>query len=734
MPFIQPTGIVVTRNNRSNSISNDSISGGSNAPSNDPGGIKNSRSAPNLRAAPKDTFEPDKVCRVKNEWIRSTAQLHGGSSNSDHGHLPTHVFSKAWKPIGLSVQCVVVFVHDIIEHCERYQSLFAYFASKGIEVQGFDLPGFGETGVRAEASGFTGGYGMLISEIDSAIGRATASYPSKPVFLMGHGMGGALVLNYVCGLGQRITDLAGVISSSPYLKPTLKGAGSRFPSAYNRLGKWYPNVTVGFQVSPEELTRDRAEQERYNSDGLIREAVSLRCLGDMIYQGNKLLMKRWRHFPAPLPTLLVHGTDDPISSYAATSILSTQLLKLNPANYIFKSWKGSRHDPHWDLDSLAIKSEYVSWIGSNSRHFVKLPLEPSMVRHDSLKSSRVNHSGKLSSLSSASSSISNSRRGSIASDSSQSTKSGSSPPKKQESTAESKKKDNNNNNERRLKPSSSIRSLSRTGSMVKEKIMSRRSSRAGKCSMSSASVNSPSGKSNDSTMGSPTSNSSSPSLPSVTKEPEAIQDLDGLRRQQMLKQQLAEQKRREYGISVVEEQLKQSPLAQSKSSKIGASPALSSKDKSDDDNDSLLSQEKKQGQESEAMKDQDSESKQEAAQASQSKEVRSELTSSSDELDSSQPCPVRKEQAESSEKNNFGNDPTKGPDSTDMSATEGRPTLKVNVPTTPAPLSARSQEIPVGESALLAEKAATSVDGQDQSSGQGSAKRNATLEDCPGQE
>lgn len=49
------------------------------------------------------------------------------------------------------------FVHDIAEHCERYQSLFTYFASKGIEVQAFDLPGFGETGARADSVGITGG-------------------------------------------------------------------------------------------------------------------------------------------------------------------------------------------------------------------------------------------------------------------------------------------------------------------------------------------------------------------------------------------------------------------------------------------------------------------------------------------------------------------------------------------------------------------------------------------------
>jgi len=194
----------------------------------------------------------------------------------------------------------------------------------------------------------TNSYDALLKEIDSAIDRACASHPQKPIFLMGHGMGGALALNYVCGLGLRITSLAGLISSSPYLKPTLAGAGSRFPGTYNRLGKWYSHLSIRFPVIPEELTRNREEQERHREDGMILDSVSLQCLGDMIYQGQKVLNKRWRHFPAQLPTLLLHGTADPICAFVATQQLSQQIIqKLKPASFVFKSWKGGMHDRKW---------------------------------------------------------------------------------------------------------------------------------------------------------------------------------------------------------------------------------------------------------------------------------------------------------------------------------------------------------------------------------------------------
>ncbi|KAF9561848.1 hypothetical protein EC968_005445 [Mortierella alpina] len=433
---------------------------------------------------PKPKPEAEKSCQVKNNWAKSADDS-------------IHIFTKTWQPIGVLVHSVVVFVHDIVEHCERYQPLFVLFAGKGIEVQAFDLPGFGETGARADSLGITGGYDVLLKEIDNALNRALTARPSKPIILMGHGMGGALVLNYVCGLGQRITSLAGIIVSSPYLKPAFSGAGTRFPGTYNRLGKWYPNISVSFQVSPQELTRDHAEQERHHGDGLIRDSVSLRCLGDMIYQGQKMLKKRWKQFPLALPTLLLHGTEDPICSYQATSALNTMLQKLEPTNLKFKSWKGNKHDPHWDLDADAVRSEYIHWIRNISRNYVKPPLESDMVHTDTANLTKS--TGSLGSLGKRV------KRG-----------------KRSATTTTTTTTDQQTD-------SSASNSKGKTN--VKDKPLSSndpQQQQQQQQQQTAPTTPTPSGAS--------------------AAEPEAIQDLAGLRRQQELKLQRAMQKRQEYNL------------------------------------------------------------------------------------------------------------------------------------------------------------------------------------------
>ncbi|KAF9978739.1 hypothetical protein BGZ73_000749 [Actinomortierella ambigua] len=352
MPFVQPRGVQVV-----SKFTPPPPSSSANAlPSSSSASICTEASQDSVISAAAAAKSPaarraemEKSCQVRNGWVKSL---------NDES---LHIFTKTWQPVGVVVQSVVVFVHDIMEHCERYHPFFIYFAAKGIEVQAFDMPGFGETGGRAKNMGVTGGYKVLLTEIDHAIARAVSRHPSRPIFLMGHGMGGALVLNYACGLGHQRGALAGIIVSSPYIKPSTNGAGTKFPGTYNQLSRWYPNMQCSFVVMPQELTRNREEQHRH--------------MADMIYQGQKILVSRWKHYPVNLPALIFHGTEDPICSCKATAAVSNQIIKLEPIHFRFKSWKGTRHDPHWDNDHQIIRSEYIHWIRSLTRHFTRPPLE-----------------------------------------------------------------------------------------------------------------------------------------------------------------------------------------------------------------------------------------------------------------------------------------------------------------------------------------------------------------------
>ncbi|KAG0038247.1 hypothetical protein BGZ82_000691 [Podila clonocystis] len=285
----------------------------------------------------------------------------------------------------------------------------------------------------------------------------------------------------------------------------MAGAGSRFPATYNRLAKWYPHISVQFPVAPQELTRDREEQERYLADGLIHDSVSLQCY-------------------------------DPICSYQATALLSSKLLKRNPGNFIFKSWKGNRHDPHWDIDALSVRSEFTHWILAHCKHFVSLPLEPGMVRYDSLKSIRSNKSADAQSKNKGT--------------------------KKKDKQSKSKGKDKGKNLATVTTPSSptgqdqseaiSSPTAKSAATEEPEAIQTSQDQSEAISSTTSKSAATEEPEAIQTSQDQSEAISSTTAKSAATEEPEAIQDLEGLRRQQVLRMQKAEEKRRLYSQGSLE--------------------------------------------------------------------------------------------------------------------------------------------------------------------------------------
>jgi alpha-beta hydrolase superfamily lysophospholipase len=56
------------------------------------------------------------------------------------------VYIREWKSeIKESQNPQIILIHGLGEHCSRYDSFFAKFASMGVSAWGFDLPGHGDT-------------------------------------------------------------------------------------------------------------------------------------------------------------------------------------------------------------------------------------------------------------------------------------------------------------------------------------------------------------------------------------------------------------------------------------------------------------------------------------------------------------------------------------------------------------------------------------------------------------
>jgi alpha-beta hydrolase superfamily lysophospholipase len=96
-----------------------------------------------------------------------------------------------WRPE--TPKAVVVLVHGLGEHINRYQHVADAFVKAGYAMQAFDLRGHGKS---AGQRGHTPTYESLMDDIADFIADAQKRYPDLPVFFYGHSMGGNHVINY----------------------------------------------------------------------------------------------------------------------------------------------------------------------------------------------------------------------------------------------------------------------------------------------------------------------------------------------------------------------------------------------------------------------------------------------------------------------------------------------------------------------------------------------------------
>ena len=103
------------------------------------------------------------------------------------------IFSQIWEPEN-PPKGVIVLVHGLGEHSGRYRTHFAdYFTNEGFSILTFDLPGHGKSsGKRGHIKEYED-FNKLLS---AGISHAKKKYPTLPIFLYGHSLGGLIALDY----------------------------------------------------------------------------------------------------------------------------------------------------------------------------------------------------------------------------------------------------------------------------------------------------------------------------------------------------------------------------------------------------------------------------------------------------------------------------------------------------------------------------------------------------------
>jgi acylglycerol lipase len=257
------------------------------------------------------------------------------------------LYVQGWEPGG-SVHAVICLLHGLGEHSGRFDHLARFLLLSGYAVISFDLRGHGKSeGIRGHFPSID----AVMHDIDALIITARKRYPSVPVFLYGHSLGGILALHYVLRFKP---ELAGVVVSSPGLRTSLENQKAKIALA-RLLVKIAPSMTLPTGLDARSLSRDARVVRNYIQDPLVHDRASS-AFAVTVLQAIKWTYQHASEFQLPL--LLMHGTADRLAFCQGSQEFAAYV----QGDLTLKLWDSFFHELHNEPENGEVFAYILQWL------------------------------------------------------------------------------------------------------------------------------------------------------------------------------------------------------------------------------------------------------------------------------------------------------------------------------------------------------------------------------------
>jgi len=248
-------------------------------------------------------------------------------------------------------KAVVVLVHGLGEHCQRYEHLAQRLNQAGYALSSMDLPGHGQSqGERGHIDSFD----QFQNAIVELTRQTKIKYPEKPIVLLGHSMGGLVatqvLLNHQDSFAAAM--LSGAAIQSPQEPPGWQVV------LIKTIAKFLPKAKM-LALDASGISRDPSVVEKYMSDPLVsQEKLSARFLVGMT-QAMELCKNQANSIT--LPMLVMHGSADVMTSPQGSQLLFEQLRSQDKQ---LKIYNDLFHEIFNEPEAENIFTEMIDWMSS----------------------------------------------------------------------------------------------------------------------------------------------------------------------------------------------------------------------------------------------------------------------------------------------------------------------------------------------------------------------------------
>lgn len=247
----------------------------------------------------------------------------------------------------------VIVVHGYGEHSSRYGHIAERLTAEGYSVYAYDQRGHGNSPGR---TGYVPSFSRLVEDLQAYSGYVFPDPPDEPLFVLGHSMGGLVVVAWALKYSPNVRGL--VISS-----PLLEG-GDNVPPIQRKLAPIVARIAPhapALVLETKALSRIPEVVQRYEDDPLVYHGKIgtrtgyefMRTIAGVQANLSKLT----------LPFIVLHGTDDRLAPYAGAEVLYE---RAGSADKTLKRFDGGYHELFNDLGSEDFFAAVLDWLKSHS--------------------------------------------------------------------------------------------------------------------------------------------------------------------------------------------------------------------------------------------------------------------------------------------------------------------------------------------------------------------------------
>ncbi len=265
-------------------------------------------------------------------------------------HDGLDLYRQSWLPEG-KARANLIFVHGVGEHSGRYANLVAWFGPKGYALHGFDHRGHGKSpGPR----GHIMAWDEFREDVRVFVQAIDCLYPGVPTVLLGHSMGGLIVLDYGLHYGA---GLKALIASAPPLAQS-EDISPVILFLARLLSSIAPALTMKTGLSADGLSRDGAVVQAYREDPLVHGLATPR-FGAEMQRVMKTTMAGAPRWPVDLPLCIVHGGADRICPPVGSLRFFENATAQNKTRFEYPDF---RHEVFNELGKEQVFSDIEVWL------------------------------------------------------------------------------------------------------------------------------------------------------------------------------------------------------------------------------------------------------------------------------------------------------------------------------------------------------------------------------------